>query len=354
MGAHAAAVLGAVMRPVAATDVPAVIALYREVFRRPVTEAWYRWKVLDSPRPPGVPAAWVAARGGRVLAHYGATGLSFQLNGETVPALHGCDLMAAPEYRGRGVFGALARAAHAGWATDGVAFLLGLPTGAWGPLRERLGCRTAIPLRWLWKPLRPTAWLPRRWLRRADGPIREAADGPTRRYGRHGSVTVAPLVGTGLELDEVWRNAAPHYDALVVRDRAWIDYRYCARPDARYRLLLARRSERPVGWLAWRRVASEGRASGIIADLFTAPADRQARHALLKAAGAAARESGADDLRAYAAPRGALHGALRAAGFLSRGGGFESVVIPLAREVPPPLLNDAARWCLCGGDFDVV
>ena len=360
--APAAARAAWTVRPARTEDVPAIVELFRATFGRPASEDWYRWKHLDSPWPLDAPAAFVATHGDRVIAHYGGTPLRFRAGGRTLPGLHGCDMMVAPEFRRRGVMTAVGEAAHAAWAGGGVHLVLGIPPEHWGGLRDRLDYRRAVELGWLWRPLRPAALVRRNAQPRLAGGgsvDRLAARGWDRAWsallGRAArGVEVSAVAPPGSELDALWDELAGRYGALVVRDRAWVSYRYTA-SGLDYRTLLASAGGRPTGYLVYRLfLAGRGRASGWIADVFTAPEDRAARAALLRACFRELLDAGAADVRIFSVRHAPLARELRRVGFVRRSGAFDVGVVPLVPDLPWDVLRDPRRFLVAGGDFDVV
>ena len=225
----------------------------------------------------------------------------------------------------------MTRAAHQAWADGGASLVLALPTQNWVKLNRRVDYRATFDLGWHWRPL---------W--RAT------------RRGLPRGFDVAPVEAPGPEFDALWGAVKTRYDALLVRDRAWVAYRYAAAPGVSYRLLLAHVHDRPAGYLVYRVLPGGGRLRGWIADLFTAPDDQAARAALVKTAAAALRKAGAADLRVYAARATPLARGLLRVGFVPRKGAYDVRVGPLAEDLPWDDLRDPRRFFLVGGDFDVL
>jgi hypothetical protein len=350
-----------VIRPYQPGDEAQVVRLFSEVFGKPLTEARYRWKVLESPWPIGAPTVWLADAGGQICGQYAGTPMRFRLCGAEQTILHVCDVMTAASFRRQGILTTLGQAAHQAWAPAGVPFVTGLHYGGWGTRRHYLGWREQFKAAWVWRPLRPARLLARRMPLPAPA-LRAAAaagwfwnalwDRALAIMARN--VEACPIEQPGPEFDALWEALNVRYEALVVRDRAWVAYRYAAAPGFGYRLLLARRGAAPVGYLAYRLTARDGRATGWIADLFTAPEDAPARAGLLRQALNSLRAAGADDVRALVSQGTALHSAFRQAGFLAGPGAFDVSIVPLAPGLPLEVLRDPNRWFTTGGDFDVV
>jgi hypothetical protein len=342
------------VRPFQPGDEPRIVDLHNSVFPRPTTVEAYHWKLLASPCRPAVPWIWVAHAGDRIIGHYAGTPMRFLLRGQERTALHGCDVMTAADFRRQGVLTALGRAAHRAWADGGVALVTGLHYGGWGSRRHELGWREQFPAIWLWRPLRPGAIARRRF--HTSAAVARALDAVAApRDRRHdGELEIVSIGCVTDELDALWNDAGPQYEALVRRDAAWLAYRYQVAPHREYRLLAARRAGRLAGFLACRTVATGAAVHGFICDIFAGAADLQARTVLLRAAIQVLYAEGAVDIRVLVPRRHPAMRALRGAGFVRRGGAYDVAIVPLASDLPLDVLADDRRWLTMGGDFDVV
>jgi len=349
-----------VARPYRAGDEVQVVRLFAEIFGKQLTEAQYRWKVLESPWPIGAPTVWLADAGGQISGQYAGTPMRFQIHGAEWPILHACDVMTAASVRRQGVLTALGQAAHDAWAEAGIPFVTGLHYGGWGTRRHHLNWQEQFKAIWVRRPLRPERRLARR---RLPGLALRVAAGAGRLWNAawNGALALAargievrPVAQPGPEFDLLWATVRTHYEALVVRDVAWVNYRYVQAPDFGYRVLLATRGKQPPGYLAYRLSAQGDRTIGMIADLFTAPNDAPARAGLLRYATAALRAAGADEAHALVPTGTTLCGAFYRAGFLPGKGAFDISIVPLAAELPFDILGNPRRWFTMGGDFDVI
>ncbi len=349
------------VRPFEEGDERAILPLWEAVFGHPLSLAHYRWKVLETPERVAGGSVWVAAAGERVVGHYAATPLRFKLGAAERVILHTCDAATAADVRKAGVFSAVAGAAHEAWKAAGVPFLIGLPHEGWGSRRAFLGYQTMFQARWFTCPLRVDRLLLRRSALALPlrGLLRLAAGAwhgllQRRAGGARKSVRVRGVEAPLAEWDDLWDRLKGGYEALVVRDRRWIAYRYASAPDRSYRLLLASRDDGPCGYLVYRVTGGAARTTGWIVDLLTAPGDSEARAALLGAAMDALFQAGAGTVQFLLPVASPLLPEVRRAGFFPRRGSYDVSVVPLADPLPPAALHDASRWYLMGGDFDIV
>jgi predicted N-acetyltransferase YhbS len=334
-------------------DATSVAGLFADVFARPMTEAQVSWKLLRTPAVSAAPPSFVAECDGRLIGQYAGTPTRFSVDGETRIGLHGCDVMTAAEFRRRGVLLALGTAAHEAWRQAGLVFVTGLANAAWGTRSAALGWVNLFPLRWVALRLRPELAL----ARQAGVPAlerREEIGAAWRaltalRSPRDPSVQVRPLERPEDGIDALWDACRADWRLSVVRDRAWVEWRYLSAPAPRYRVLYATRRERPSGYVAF----THKDRVGTIAELFSARDDAGARAELLRAACAELLAEGAEVVTSLLIPGSAFWDSFRRAGFRPRGA-YTFEIVPLDPAVPIEVLSDPGRWNLAAGDFDVV
>jgi hypothetical protein len=342
-------------------DAQKVASLYEEVYQRPLDPAFYHWKLHTQKAHSGVSNVWVAERDKELVGHYGGTPRRFWLRGKTVSARHTSDAMTSPSWTKQGVYSGVATTAHAAWATAGESFLFGLPNDKWGSRVAYLNYRRVFPAAWLRRPLLSHQAIAERF--RLSGallwPVKGAARLAQSRWDRslyraEDGVAVESVDHPGSEFDELWENLGGLYEALVVRDLAWVTYRYVDVPSCDYQLFLARRSGHPVGYLALRLTEGSHGPTGWILDIFTAPDDEGSRAVLLLAALSALNEARASSVRVLLPPGTQLYGQLRDSGFSTVTGEFGCHVVPLAWTDPLPLFFDPGRWFTMAGDYDII
>jgi len=167
-------------------------------------------------------------------------------------------------------------------------------------------------------------------------------------------VDVKRVEHPGAAFDDLWERLRRQYEALVVRDRAWVNYRYVGVPGCDYRLFMAQRSGRAAGYLAYRLTEGDHGPAGWILDIFTAPDDQGVRAGLLLAAVSALLEAGASSARILLPPETTLYDQLRQAGFSPATGDFGCHIVPLAWPDPLPVFADPNRWFTMAGDYDII
>jgi hypothetical protein len=337
-------------------DERALVALFARVFGRTIDEAHWRWKLKQLPTP--VENVWLALDGDSPIFQYAAIPTRFRLPAGEATAMVSVDTMTAPEWRRRGLLGSVGRVVYDAWRDAGIPFVLGLPNERWGSRAGALGWQPLFLLEWLVRPLRPEVLLARRLRLPGLGRLSWAGaawNGLCRLSARRDpAVRLRKIERAGPEFDQLWRRCEAEIPVSVVRDSAWVNWRYLDAPQFDYRVLLAERAGRPSGYVAFRAQTHPGGVAGVIADLFAAEDDEASRDALLGEALGLLYAAGAASASILAIPEMPLHQALRKQGFLRGRGAFGVQLVPLAPDLPFDVLCEPRNWRLAGGDFDVV
>ena len=150
--------------------------------------------------------------------------------------------------------------------------------------------------------------------------------------------------------DALWQAVSPHFQAGIVRDQTYLNWKYVRQPHAGYIRLVVRRDGRLCGHLILRPARPPEPEVGIFADLLADPADSPVLLALLAAGIRRLRQAGVAYLTA-ATSVPAYQEALRAVGFRKT-----KDVIPTIHYRPPGQGSNldlaSLSWLLGRGDHD--
>jgi hypothetical protein len=346
--------VSAVVRAYEDGDEYALVRLLDGVFGQQAGVEHWRWKLRHWPSEAA--NVWLATLNGEAVFHYGGIPLKFSSGVSTVTAMISVDAMTAPKFRRRGLLTQGAARAFAEWRARGVAFTLGLPNERWGSRTAAAGWRRLFPLQWLVRPLRPEVFAARRlgmpWLRRVNVLSRLWSRWMDSRLQGDPEIDLRAVTKAGADVDRVWERCKSA-EFSVVRDSAWVQWRFLSSPTRKYDVVLACRNGTPVGYRALHIAKTEDKASAFLAELVAPADDEAARDTLLANAIASAHDGGADILAALAVPGTALHASLRRSGFL-RGPAFGVHIVPFARGLSIERLKRPDAWHLSGAEFDVV
>ena len=248
------------LRPYRPGDERQLVELFGRVFGRPLPLETWVWKLKGQRTP--VENVWVvvAAADGRVIGQYAGIPVRVRLGGSECWAMQSVDTMVSPDFRRRGILTALGKATYESWADGGVSAVFGVPNQNWGTRTDALGLQPLFPLGWERIPLRVGLALVRsqRLPRALTVPLAPLADALARVWraaarfpgGRMRGVRVEAIACAGAEIDELWDRAGAPYGNAVVRDAAWVNWRYLQAPGFPYKVLLARVAGEPAGYVA--------------------------------------------------------------------------------------------------------
>ena len=188
-------------RPYAAGDERAIIELSKLNFPTlNLTQEGWRWRYVENPAGPAViELAW---DGRRLVGHYALSLAKLTCGGEPLRAIQSMLTMTHPDYRGRGIFAAIARSAYARAAADGIELLFGFPNRAShsGFLRK-LGWHTVYEIPMLRLPL---ARVP---LPKLEGTVE--------------GVRIFPRT-----VEMLWNSLSPSFPFAIAKTAEYLNWRY--------------------------------------------------------------------------------------------------------------------------------
>jgi len=356
------------MRDWAPGDERAIIALYERVFGKAMgpTESLrhWQWEFRDNPVPPiAIKLAW---DGDRLVAQYTVSPLRLAVEGREVTACLSHDTMTDPDYQGQGLFVATATALYEDLARQGVAFVFGFPNAnSIAGFVRRLGWTEVMPTPVLVRPVRVGKLL----RDRTGSRVLAAAGDALARAGLAVAGAGARLAGSGWEVrvesgfgewaDAVWARCSRQHRVWVVRDRAYLNWRYVTRPESGYVVRSAWDGGTCAGWaITTDRVSEQGKVRFVM-DAIAASDARGALDALLASVVADASRDGVEMISAIVGP-GSPHRAtyLRHLFVPLPEKYFPKELHfgcrPLTDDVGTGVLNDPSAWGLAWGDDDVM
>lgn len=207
---------GLVVRSCTAADEDAVLALHVRGFGRDWSAAQWRWCTTAAPLG-ATEAIGAFARDGRCVALIVAVGLPCRWQGRRELVLSGTDVVLDPALRstllGARVLQRIIEQTFASFGVGRALFMFGAPVQ---PMLRLLTARHAVEV-----------------LGDVYGLVQDL-EGPTPAP----ALPVAAFTGAGAAIDELWRRCG--IDAGVVRDFAFLDWRFCRHPTVHYDWLAAR------------------------------------------------------------------------------------------------------------------
>lgn len=327
---------------------------------------YFRWAFESGPEGPA--RFYIARDGaGRVAGSYTVVPQRFASGDAEIPGSIVVDVMTHPDFRKRGVFTTLGRAAMVDNVRLGVAFACGYPVRPEVmPGHLNIGWRELFPIPVVVRPLDLGA-LARRFLPRTPSRLVGALASPvhllfapkaTGAYEELGEIRPGLLSGLGADVGELWRRTRSRAPIQHVRDAAYLEWRYAGHPTRRYRAWALRGRDgldalvvtgaRRIRRYATHAVADMLAVEGEAGDAALADLLRRVERTL-------AGEGGSELMIAMSPPGSRVARVLRRAGFIGAPGAIiRFILYPSSSALAPAVRDDSSSWYLAWGDTDDV
>jgi len=341
-------------------DREAQARLFNATFKKGIDARGLAWRYDENPHGGAISFAQRHATAGLVSGYACSPRRAVPAGDEARAAQVGetGDVMTHPDWRKRGLFSALDRAAMEESRRLGWPVVFGLPNRRSAHIFLELGWERVGTLRPWTFVLRADAAA--RAERAKEGRIRGWATSfaalagrrARTRLARPDPLAVRPLTEFPRAVEAVSRAVEPRFALMVRRDAAYLDWRFLRSPSKLHRALGLFRGDEFVGYVVV-QVPRQGSALGYLVDVL-ARDDEGVRAAIL--AGLEALESsGASLVQATAIDGSWWSATLRDAGFQAPRSENHLTVIVHAHDATHPLAIAArtpARWYLTDGDRD--
>lgn len=334
------------VREASAADIPAMNALFTEVFGTERPLAHDQWKYGDDPFGPTLVV--VAEDGNRVVGQYALWPTPLRLGAKVYLGAQSLDTMTHPDYQGQGMFTKLASVCYEAAARRDVVAVYGFPNASSYPgFIRRLNFHHAFGVRGWTRLLSPSKHprIPRGVALLASVVARllpAPGDAALRiESGWPAEAAIEPLL-------EYWQ--AEKGLCRVERSLAWWQYRCGASSGRSYQCVTAWRDSSLAGLAIWGSDPLSNYPRGLLAELVFA--DRAAGRAVVSAAIHAARAAGCAVLNT-ATNDPAVIGVLRSRGFV----GLRPVPFIIRQLTPQSLdanVHDPNAWRILGSDLDTL
>lgn len=284
-------------------DRDTVFRLYGEVFGEAALhwfEKRWHWQFLNTPAAKIVPMlSWVAEHEGTIVGFLGAFPTRIKVIDQEFVIYHDCDLIVAPHMRRRGVAKRLVQA-YGESASPLLSCMGYAPLN--GRIRQHLGYHPAHLILQALRPLQMTGIFqyllansriprvirhpPMSWIISASAAGLGTAVSLLNRILLPPSsltVQVEPVLFAGDEFDHLWKTLRQQFPIAVVRDKAFVQWRFIDDPVFTNTVLVARQRDGTLkGYLAARTSQTGAMRTGRILDIF-APLDvSDVTHALIR------------------------------------------------------------------------
>ncbi|KAF0135268.1 MAG: hypothetical protein FD145_94 [Candidatus Saganbacteria bacterium] len=173
---------------------------------------WY-WKYSDQ-NPAGKSFIWVMEEGNNIVAHFAVVPYRLQVFDEELVASHSIGAMVEPKYQNRGLLKFVGDKLFEEAAQNNIPFTYGFPNEkAYRVHRTHMGYEDLIEFD-TWKITRPAI----------DKSTLNITD----------SASFRPVKEFDDDFDRLWDLCSEKYKIVVVRNKAYLNWRYLERPDWKY------------------------------------------------------------------------------------------------------------------------
>ena len=353
------------VRPGRPEDEQSIGALLDRIFDdpRPLEQRrrLWKWRYDDNPaKTDAFPGFLVAEQGGEIVGVHGLAPLRMKIGETVLTASCSCDLAADPKARAAGMRIKLAALSpdlsplHISTSANEPANKITLALGG----KEAPGGR-----RRLIKPLRVSGLLGRA-LKAKMGALAAVAAlvGKPADWllalGRLGSrpsvpgATVEVLSGFDERFDRLWQRMAGDYPVIMVRDAAYLNWRYAEYPFAGIESIALSKGDEVLGLAVWHRsIDEDGLPFAALLELMTPRGETAVSARLLAEVIRRAGGAGAHYITARTCDS-ELEALMLRRGFKIREAHYSPVTYKSNTDIPEDVLSGAGNWYMSLGDGD--
>lgn len=322
---------------------------------RDKSAAYYHWMYLENPAGPAVVHS--ARHNGRIVASFAIAPKIAQIGGERTVIGKTMDMFTDPDYQGMGlikrctdaVFTQAKASGIVGWYVTPSVNSYPIFKVKWGYREDfRLAYRARILA---YAPVLAAALKPA-GVARFAGRVLDVIRGllPRRRGAVPEGYAIAAMTSFGDDADRLWDRVAGGYPVALVRNAAYLNWRYIANPDE-YNVLGLTRDGELVGIVVLTETIRRGVAVGELVDYVCAVDDDVVFGLLVDAAIEHSRQRGHALIQSWSVVDTPLDRRLRAAGLGMHRKDLKFLISP---DFPNELVHDPNAWLLTQGDGNDV
>jgi predicted N-acetyltransferase YhbS len=261
-------------------DLPSILASNQEEYGNSdlANSSYFEWIVEKNPNGPPI---FLVARDidtRRVLGWIIFVPFQILYKGEMKKVLLGFNLMVRKEYRRQGISTEMFQFGMADGKKKGYPLIAGLTNPKSTAVAQKIGVilpNIPMVIRIMDIPSLMSRYSKNYILQRVIG-IGLMIAGPIifrETPPKHGKNTLEIKEESiiGIEFDSFWENVKHKYDLILVRDRAFIQWRFPDMPLRSYRILTARKKDEILGYIILRVATVRGILCGLVSDLMVVP-----------------------------------------------------------------------------------
>ena len=324
-------------------------------------ESYHRWQYQANPAGQALAALASEGAAGRIVGQFGAIPVRVVIDGEERLAALALNVATDPAYRRQGMFAALGEASDKLMAQAGVSLAFAMPNANSFPgFLSRLSYSFAGDVPFLVRPVNLRRLVRSRLRVPLIPDVAALASRPFFPRLPHqprepAGVAVDIVTQFDEAFDDLWKRLRNRHRVMLVRDAAYLNWRYVRIPLREYTCFAAHAGGALAGYIVLRVAELLGLRGGFVVDFVTEASERgrRAGEALLSHALAFFADEDVDLLATLMLPHTHEYRLLRSARFRP----LPKFLLPqrfrlVARDADPAL--SVKNWFFTFGDYDVV
>ena len=351
-----------VIRPLRTSEVGALSEFMKQHFLRDLEVVarshepeYYAWKYFQNPA--GRAAVRVAEEAGRIVGFFGVWPKWMWIQGKRVLSGERGDSFVAPEHHGKGVYSRLVASVFEECRDRGLTFTIASPNERNRPICvDHYGGHLVFEYKSLVLPLDFSSILSKRCGRFAAASLvgRPLTALHSGLFQRATTFRLLPLDSSYEEIDAIWARNRDAYVFSVVKDRAYVEWRYVTNPEA-YEIHLVMDGDESIGFVVFKIQDILGFRFAHLVDMLLPSKDEGLLKGCIGAVQAHARSRDIDWLSTWAPKGSPFLRCLKRSGFIGRRKRFNYVVHFLEENIPLPLGRERVKeWNFMQGDTDNI
>lgn len=270
-----------VVRDYLARDEEGITLLFQKVFQLSFSDAQWRWKYLHNPAGEAIIKVAVSNADGAIIGHQAAIPMRFKIAESRLTGYLSVDSMIDENFRGSGLFAELSLRLWEDVRKRGN-FVFGFPNESAHASTLKLGARKILPLQLFFRVLKSHSNLFSRRLSLLHlhalkwvcqfSKINADLD----RWFCKDKFSVYEVTQFDERIEELWDRLSVRYPIAVIRDQAYLNWRYCENKDETYKKFLILRDSKILGYAILAINERWGCRVGVLADWLLDPAESTA------------------------------------------------------------------------------
>lgn len=342
-----------------------ILALHKLVFGSEVSLEWWAWQYKQNPAGQAVIVLAESDQG--IVGQYALVPRLMKIDDNVCLSSLSLDTMVHPKYRGQGMFISLTEQVYGLAAARGLHFVYGFPNEnshhGFITRLDWVDLYNGIPL-WV-KPLKLENILRKRFidnklLASLGDKVGNIAMSVLYRSQRSTPVcSIKEVSSFDLRFDSLWSEASRDHKIAVVRDKAYLAWRYVEKPGNDYAILIAEVGGNLSGYVVVRCMDNFGLRIGFIVDMLTGSKEKEVSRDLISAAVKYFELRQMDMVGFLMLPNTHYSQNLKQAGFIKA----PNKLLPqkmylgvrkLTSQYPTAFLADMNNWFITYGDHDAI